>query len=189
MPAILPTIIGPKERAGLIPHPVNGTRMMWHNITDHPMAIGAALPAADLGSTAEFRTVITKRKVPIISSKKAQPLETVGPTWLRPKLKAGPNDPSDCKLAAHTASPLSEHSAVRDAKHPHTMKEPKMAPINWETMYKRPLTMHCSPKTTKAKVTAGLMWPPEMWPIPYARTDIPKPKAMAIVIYIFMVKK
>ena len=185
MPAILSTIIGPNERAGLIPHPVNGTRIMWHKVTDHPMAIGAALPAVDLELTAEFRTVITKRKVPINSSKNAQPMETVSPTWLRPKLKAGPNPPSDCKLAPHTPSSPLSHWPVREAKHPHTMKEPKIAPMNWAAMYRTPLTMDCSPKTTKARVTAGLMWPPEMWPIPYARTEMPKPKAMAIVIYIF----
>ena len=82
--------MGPKERAGLIPQPVKGMRMMWASMTEKPIARGAALPAVELELTAEFSTVITKRYVPMSSKRKAAPTSMRVLTVLRPMRKAGP---------------------------------------------------------------------------------------------------
>ena len=47
---------------------------------------------------------------------------------------------------------------------PNTKPEAKMAPMTWATMLHRPWMRDRLPERKRARVTAGLNCPPEMWP-------------------------
>ena len=53
-----------------------------------------------------------------------------------------------------------------------------MAPTIWAIQYMTPRVMLIRPVTIIAKITAGLMWPPEIAPMPATRRAMATPWAM-----------
>mmetsp|Transcript_3267 Transcript_3267/g.4783 ORF Transcript_3267/g.4783 Transcript_3267/m.4783 type:complete len:209 (-) Transcript_3267:202-828(-) len=78
------TTAGPKERVGLIEHPVIGIFTTWATNTASPMAIGAQLPATPFLFTAVSKTTQVKRAVMSSSARNALPQANLGLRVLAP---------------------------------------------------------------------------------------------------------
>ena len=108
--------------------------------------------------TAVSSTVATRTDVITISPQSAFPYPTPGEMTFAPRVPSFP-----LGMVAMSSA------------------EPRIAPMIWEIV----LAMACPagswPTRASAKVTAGLSWPPEIWPVAKARTVMASPNANATV--------
>lgn len=138
---------GPRLRAGFTDVPVSGMPTRWTTASAMPMGRPSKPTTATRWVTAS--TTKTKRNVRITSVTKAPKM--LMPTADRYPYPLVPKCP--CVLRPGTCLAMRKSSA-----------EPTMAPANWATQYStawRPIR----PASSMPRVTAGLMWEPEIGPI------------------------
>src|SRR5437870_2668417 len=68
---------------------------------------------------------------------------------------------------------------VASAKTMRSANPAAAAPMSCDTIYKAAISPEILPPTQTPKVTAGLLWPPEIWPRAEIRTAIMHPCAIA----------